>query len=424
MIKYFIIYIILLFNFPVIAITDNHIPKRDSSHVLDIYQEIEEPMGRNQTQDEVEKFAIQKAKRLALENYGTLLSSKIIIINGELKIDKITAIALGIAKTKIVEAPIIITKNNIAHIRLKIKVSIDYLDLQNYIDKLPDNEKQEQINNNEKEIKKNQKAIEQLKIEIAKVNEAKLDNNNDLRKDITAKANINTNRIAIEHDILTDISFVHITGGCYKMGCGTWSTNCNNDERPILQKCVKTFWISRYETTQGLWKKIMNENPSIFKHGDNHPVENVSWYDVKQFIRKLNQLSTECIYRLPNEIEWEYACRSGGLKEIYSGGNNCDSFAWYTKNSGKSTQPVGNLNPNKIGLFDMSGNVWEWCENNFQDYNEDFNMMIEKTSLNIQPKSIRGGSWIGHSKSLRCSHRHYAHPNVHYSYIGFRLVKE
>ena len=127
---------------------------------------------------------------------------------------------------------------------------------------------------------------------------------------------------------------------------------------------VGGFWIGKYTVTQGQWQKVMGNNPSGFKKGDNYPVETVSWDDAKEFIRKLNGKSGYT-FRLPTEAEWEYAARSGGKAEKYAGGNDIDAVAWYVANSGRSTHPVGTKAPNGLGIYDMSGNVWQWCEDKY-----------------------------------------------------------
>jgi formylglycine-generating enzyme required for sulfatase activity len=166
-------------------------------------------------------------------------------------------------------------------------------------------------------------------------------------------------------DPTTGMEFVAVPGGCFQMG-DTFGDR-ESDEKPVHQVCVSDFSIGKYEVTQGQWKAVMDSNPSRFSScGDNCPVESVSWDDAQQFIRRLNKQSSTS-YRLPTEAEWEYAARSGGKREKYSGGNDVDAVAWYYGNSAK-THSVGQKQPNGLGIFDMSGNVWEWCSDWFGGY--------------------------------------------------------
>ena len=136
-----------------------------------------------------------------------------------------------------------------------------------------------------------------------------------------------------------------------------------SDEKPIHEVCVDDFYLGEHEVTQGEWKEVMGNNPSEFKNcGDDCPVETVSWNDVQHYIRKLNN-KTGLNYRLPTEAEWEYAARSGGREERYAGTSKkseLGDYAWYWGNSGKKTHPVKTKQPNFLGLYDMSGNVYEW----------------------------------------------------------------
>jgi formylglycine-generating enzyme required for sulfatase activity len=127
--------------------------------------------------------------------------------------------------------------------------------------------------------------------------------------------------------------------------------------------------MGKTEVTQGQWKQIMGENPAKFKKGDNYPFENAIWAEIEKFIVKLSSLSTDAYkFRVPTEAEWEYACRSGGKQEKYAGGSDLDQVAWYRGNSNRSTHAVATKAPNGLGLFDMIGNVNEWCADTYRGW--------------------------------------------------------
>ena len=224
-------------------------------------------------------------------------------------------------------------------------------------------------------------------------------------------------------DPVTGMEFVWVSGGCFQMGCGSWAGDCESDEEPAHEVCVDGFFIGKYEVTQGQWRKVMGRNPSRFTNGDDYPVENVSWNDAQKFIRKLSALNNNKYqFRLPTEAEWEYACRSGGKPDIYSGGSLIDRVAWYDGNSGGRTHRVGTKAPNGLGLYDMSGNVWEWCQDWYAYYPSD--RVADPNELNSDSSRVfRGGSWGRLARSCRSTFRLYNLPDSRGYYLGFRLAR-
>ena len=196
-----------------------------------------------------------------------------------------------------------------------------------------------------------------------------------------------------------------------------------SDDQPVHEVCVDDFHIGKYEVTQGQWKALMGNNPSDNKGSDNYPVEKVSWNDVQEFILKLNE-KTGHSYRLPTEAEWEYAARSGGKPEQYSGGADIDAVTWYQSNSGGKTHNVGTKVPNGLGIHDMSGNVWEWV----QDwYDSGYYSGSPRDNPKGPPSGThrigRGGSWYNDAGFCRSTNRYRYSPEIRDDFLGFRLVK-
>jgi len=231
------------------------------------------------------------------------------------------------------------------------------------------------------------------------------------------------------NDPVTGMVFVWVPGGCYQMGCGSWDgtgipANCQSDEKPVHEVCVDGFWMGQTEVTQGQWQQVIpGNNPSHFKKEDNYPVEQVSWNDAKEYIRKLNGMGSGK-FRLSSEAEWEYAAHSGGKAEKYSGGSDLNSVAWYSSNSGNSTHPVRTKKDNGLGIYDMSGNVWEWCED---VYIADIYSRPDKKNPIYNSggpyRVIRGGSWYSVPGNVRCAYRDYGDPSSRGNDVGFRLLR-
>ncbi len=223
---------------------------------------------------------------------------------------------------------------------------------------------------------------------------------------------------------LMEIEMVWVSGGTFSMGATTeQSGDAYSDEIPAHRVTLGGYYIGKYEVTQKLWKAVMGSNPSRFK-GDNLPVENVSWNDVQEFIRKLNQLTGKS-YRLPTEAEWEYAARGGGSSLVYkySGSNNIGSVAWYRGNSGYGTHPVGSKSPNELGIYDMSGNVWEWCQDWYDNgYYDKLPQRNPTGPTSGVHRVCRGGSWYDDDRSCRVSNRSRSNSSNRRNYLGFRLV--
>ena len=252
------------------------------------------------------------------------------------------------------------------------------------------------------------------------------------------------NQTAIENNeefqIFPDLpktEMVFVQGGTFNMGCtDEQGSDCNRDEKPTHQVTLSDYYIGKYEVTQGFWKKVMGNNPSNFKYcGDDCPVENVSWDDCQIFINKLNQLTGKR-FRLPTEAEWEYAARGGNkanYQTIYAGSNALGEVAWYYQNcdvkytggyeeNGRKlgTHTVGTKKPNALGIYDMSGNVWEWCNDWYGDYSSG-GVMNPKGASTGSLRVIRGGSWYNNGNPTRVSDRHNNPSRSTYG-IGIRLV--
>ena len=210
------------------------------------------------------------------------------------------------------------------------------------------------------------------------------------------------------------------------------SNDGSNDEKPIHSVTVSDFYIRKYEVTQKQWQAVMGTNPSNWKR-ENLPVEQVSWNDIQQFIAKLNESSGKT-YRLPTEAEWEYAARGGkfgvdrrqlkGDQLMYSGSDSLDTVAWYRSNSDDKIHEVGIKQPNELGIYDMSGNVWEWCNDWFDEhYYENSSQTNPQGPSSGTYRALRGGSWSSNVNLCRVAYRLRGNPNNRDDDNGFRLVR-
>lgn len=240
------------------------------------------------------------------------------------------------------------------------------------------------------------------------------------------------------NDLTISVSGVSFTmkrvdGGTFNMGSQktnsfgrNYDKEADDDESPVHQVTINDFYIGKYEVTQQLWEAVMSNNPSVFK-GDNLPVENVTWFDCLEFIEKLNRI-TNRHFRLPTEAEWEYAAKGGkksqGFK--YSGSNRINDVAWYDGNSGNRSHPVGRKLPNELGIYDMTGNVAEWCSDWYGNYSSN-SQANPKGPSNGKYRISRGGNWCNPIDGCRVVWRarntpDSRKPRTGQSVYGLRLV--
>ena len=232
----------------------------------------------------------------------------------------------------------------------------------------------------------------------------------------------NTITIPVKDGISIDM--VRVEAGTFTMGATPEMKNPLGDEKPTHRVTLTNdYYMGKYEVTQALWKAVMGNNPSSFK-GDILPVEQVSWNDCQEFISKLNRITGKT-FRLPTEAEWEYAARGGNKSRgyQYSGSNNLSDVAWFRDNSGSKTHAVGTKQPNELGIYDMSGNVWEWCQDWFGKYKR--SSQVNPTGANSgSGRVLRGDGWFSFSFARlgRSSCRYCYTPDYSVNHLGLRLV--
>ena len=223
---------------------------------------------------------------------------------------------------------------------------------------------------------------------------------------------------------IAGFDMIYVKGDTFTMGAtAKQDSDAESDEKPTHSVTLSDYYIGKYEVTQAQWRAVMGSNPSIWK-GDNLPVEDVSWNDIQEFIKKLNA-QTGKRFRLPTEAEWEYAARGGNQSKgyKYSGSNKIKDVAWYDRTSRGKPHPVGQKTPNELGIYDMSGNVREWCQDWYGDYSSDAQTNPTGPSSGSY-RVLRGGSWNYYARFCRVSHRNLNNPDLRISNCGFRLVME
>jgi hypothetical protein len=219
---------------------------------------------------------------------------------------------------------------------------------------------------------------------------------------------------------------VLVRGGTFRMGSARRDKNAGNNEKPAHNVTLSDFYIGRTEVTQALWRKVMGTEPSNLSslNCDQCPIENVNWRDIQLFLQKLNTLDPNKNYRLPSEAEWEFAARGGQYMDqdfIFAGSNNIDEVSWYFGNAKGRTHPVSQKKANNLGLYDMSGNVYELCSDWYADYtdNDENNPSGPKSGTRYV---IRGGAWSGYAQYSRVANRYYTSPSNRNQNQGFRLA--
>ena len=222
-----------------------------------------------------------------------------------------------------------------------------------------------------------------------------------------------------------EFKMIKVEGGTFRMGATSEQGRyVAYDEKPVHYVTLSDYHIGETEVTQELWQAVMGSNPSYFKGDNQRPVENVSWDDCQEFIKKLNRLTGKK-FRLPTEAEWEYAARGGKYSKDYvykySVSNNADEVAWYRSNSGRTTNPVKTKKANKLGLYDMIGNVCEWC-NDWYGYYQSNSQTNPTGPSEGEYRVLRGGSWDYRDRFVRVSGRGGSTPESRYDNQGLRLA--
>lgn len=231
---------------------------------------------------------------------------------------------------------------------------------------------------------------------------------------------------------VNDMSFkmIYVEGGTFWMGAQhfdpltfNYDPKAYNFESPVHQVSLDSYYIGEFEVTQELWINVMNNNPSYFKNNQQRPVEMVNYLNIQDFITKLKSMTGK-LFALPTEAQWEYAARGGIERQYrhkYSGSDILDDVAWYNANSDRQTHPVGQKQPNELGIYDMNGNVWEWCNDIYEEYKSDPQENPEG-AFQGSYRVIRGGAYTGTKVNNRITNRLNSDVLYENDNLGFRLV--
>ena len=223
---------------------------------------------------------------------------------------------------------------------------------------------------------------------------------------------------------ILDIPMVVVAGGTFEMGgIETYGEQCYPDEFPKHTVTVDDYYIGQFEVTQELYKFVMGYNPSHFV-GDSLPVDNISWVDAKTFIHELNKMTGKQ-YRLPTEAEWEFAARGGRWSQDlnYSGSDDLNAVGWCDGNSGRRTHAVGTKAPNELDIYDMCGNVYEWCQDRYAIYKADPQTNPQGPDFG-KARVMRGGSWRSEARNWRNTYRSSEDYEARILNCGLRLAMD
>ena len=222
------------------------------------------------------------------------------------------------------------------------------------------------------------------------------------------------------------MEFAFIPPGLFKMSSSEEVEDREDDEKLHMVLLTQGFYMQTTPVTQAQWESVMQNNPSEFKGDRNLPVENVSWEDTQVFIGRLNEKERGRVFSLPTEAQWEYACRAGTETKFYIGDSEADldRAGWHSGNSDGQTHPVGQKEPNGFGLYDMHGNVWEWCQDWYdKNYYRNSPPTDPKGPSSGSYRVLRGGSWFGRGRYLRCADRDWYDPAARLDGLGLRLAR-